>query len=99
MSERKEGAHNPVCAPFVIDETAWTKLSERQEARPLEVRLPPTTIPSRRNVSQKGQPRKIVPRQESFRGEVAVGVEIARESASPALEQIELVDRLCVAAL
>ena len=83
----------------MIDEAARAELGKRQEARTLKVRLPPTTISTRRDICEERQPREVVPGQEALGGEVAVRVEVARERVRPTLEQVELVHRLRVAGL
>ena len=99
VPERQERPHDPVGASLVIDEAARAELRKREEARALEVGLPPAAIPTRRNVREERQPGKVVPGQEALGGEVAVRVEVARERARAALEQVELVHRLRVPGL
>ena len=94
VAEREQGAHDPVGASLVVDEAARAELGKRQEARTLEVGLPPTAVPACRDVREERQPGEVVPGQEALRGEVAVGVEVARERVRPPLEQVELVHRL-----
>ena len=94
VAEREQRPHDPVGASLVVDEAARAELGERQEARTLEVRLPPTAIPACRDVREERQSREVVPGQEALRGEVAVRVEVARERVRPPLEQVELVHRL-----
>ena len=99
VSEREECSHHPVGPPLVVDEAAGAELGKREEARALQVGLPPTTVPARRDVREEGQPGEVVPGQEAFRGEVAVRVEVARQRTRAALEQVELVHRLRVPGL
>ena len=99
VTEREQRPHDPVGAPLVVDEAARAELGECEEARTLEVRLPPATVPARRDVREQRQPREVVSGQEALGGEVAVGVEVARERGRPALEQVELVHCLRVAGL
>jgi hypothetical protein len=51
------------------------------------------------DVGHERQAREVVPRQEALGREVAVRVEVARLGARPLLEEVELIDRLRVAAL
>ena len=83
----------------MVDEAARAELGKREEARTLEVGLPPTAVPARRDVREERQPGEVVPGQEALRGEVAVRVEVARERVRPPLEQVELVHRLRVPGL
>ena len=83
----------------MVDEAARTELGQREEARTLEVGLPPPTVPTRRDVGEQRQPREVVAGQEALGGEIAVGVEVAGERGRPALEQVDLVHRLRVAGL
>ena len=99
VTEREQRSHDPVGAPLVVDEAARTELGKREEARALEVRLPSTAVPARRDVREERQSREVVPGQEALRGEVAVGIEVARSRVRPALEQVELVHRLRVPGL
>ena len=99
VTERQERPHDPVGLTFVVDEAARAELGEREEARALQVGLPPAAIAARRDVGEQGEPGEIVPRQETLGGEVPVGVEVARQRGGPTLEQVELVHRLRVARL
>ena len=99
VPEREERPRHPVGAPFVINEAARAELGQREEARTLQVGLPPAAVPTRRDVREEGQPGEVVAGQEALGGEVAVRVEVARERARAALQQVELVHRLRVPAL
>ena len=61
VTEREERSHDPVGTSLVVDEAARAELGKREEARTLQVRLPSTTIPTRRDVGQERQPGEIVP--------------------------------------
>ena len=99
VTEREQGSNDPIGAPLVVDEAARTELGKRKETRALEVCLASTTLPTRRDVREERQSREVVPGQEALRGEVAVGIEVARSRVRPALEQLELVHRLRVPGL
>ena len=94
VTGREQDAHNPVCAPLVIDEAARAELGQRKEPRSLEISRPPSAVPSRRDVREERQPWEVVPRKEALCGKVAVRVEVAGVRIRPALEQFELIQRL-----
>jgi hypothetical protein len=83
----------------VVDKASRTELREREEPRPLQIRLTAAAVEGRRHVRHQRQAWKVVTRQEALGREVAVGVEITRKRARALLEQVELVDRLRVPAL
>jgi len=99
VTDRQDGADDAVRAALVIDEAARPELGEREEARALEVRLTTAAVARRGNVGHEGEAREVVAGQEALGREVAVRVEVARVGAVAFLEQVELVDRLGVAAL
>ena len=88
VTEREQRPHDPVGAPLVVDEAARAELGQRKEARSLEVRLPPATVPASRDVREQRQPREVVSGQEALGGEIAVRVEVARKRGGSALEQV-----------
>src|SRR5438132_13726728 len=63
---------------FVVDEGPWTKLTDGQEARPLEV-VPIVLLRSAcaGDVGGERESREAVARQERFGSEVAVAIEVA----------------------
>ena len=96
VAKREQRPHDTVGAPLVVHETAGAELGKGDEARTLQVRLAPATVSTRRDVGEQREPREVVPRQKALRGEVAVGVEVARKRLRATLEQVELVHRLRV---
>ncbi len=97
--EGEQRADDAVGAALVIDEAARAELGERQEARTLQVGLASPSIVRRRHVRHQRQAREVVARQEALGGEVAVGVEVAREAAVPVCSRLSWSMRLRVAGL
>ena len=95
----EQGLDDPVLAAFVIDETVWTELAEREKSRARQETLSTDVAAACRDIGQQRQAREVVPRQKALAGQVAVGVEVAVERTVTGQQQISLFACLVVALL
>src|SRR5262249_9940788 len=94
MSQRQQRAHNSKRPALVVDQAPRAELRERKEPLSLQVGLSSLAVAAGRNIGKKGQPRKVVARQEPLCSQVAIRVEITRKRARASLKQVELIDGL-----
>ena len=73
----------------MIDEASWTELCDGKEARPLDIALAFASLTARHECHQR-KPGEIVARQEPFRRQVAINIEVGALPLGSSQQQLDL---------